>query len=140
MKTRSPEQSIVGLETQWTQTWSRVRSQADVIHLVRSTSAIVSNPHLHSVKSYPLKSRPIKYGGQMHSVMIAIEYSYKLDRKNYFNLWCELGRLLLRQSHMTMQKDIRSSLDRVKTHSVACFLIASSSSSTSCSGSKISSL
>ena len=37
----------------------------------------------------------------MHGLMIAIEYSYKLDRKNYFNLWCELGRLLLRQSHMT---------------------------------------
>ena len=36
----------------------------------------------------------------MHGVMIAIEYSYKLDRKNYFNLWCELGRLLLRQSHL----------------------------------------
>ena len=36
----------------------------------------------------------------MHGLMIAIEYSYKLDRKNYFNLWCELGRLLLRQSHM----------------------------------------
>ena len=32
--------------------------------------------------------------------MLAIEYSYKLDRKNYFNLWCELGRLLLRQSHI----------------------------------------
>ena len=100
-KTQSPEQSIVGHETQeqWTQLWSRVRSQVDVIHLVRSTGAIVSNPHLHSVKSCPEKSRPIKYGGQVHSVMIAIEYSYKLDRENYFNLWCELGRLLLRQSH-----------------------------------------
>ena len=97
MKTRSPEQFIVGLETQWTQLWSRVRSQADVIHLVRSTGAIMSNPHLHNVKSCPLKSRPIKYGGQMHSVMIAIKYSYKLDRKK---LWCELGRLLLRQSHI----------------------------------------
>ena len=74
MKTRSSEQSIVGLETQRTQPWSRVRSQADVIHLVRSTGAIVSNPHLHSVKSCPWKSRPIKYGGKMHSVMIAIEY------------------------------------------------------------------
>ena len=100
VKTWSPEQSIVGHETQWTQPWSRVRSQVDVIHLVHSTGAIVSNPHLHSVKSCPEKSRPIKYGGQMHGVMIAIEYSYKLDRKNYFNLWCELGRLLLRQSHM----------------------------------------
>jgi len=38
----------------------------------------------------------------LHGLMIAIEYSYKLDRKNYFNLWCELGRLLLRQSHILM--------------------------------------
>ena len=73
-KTRSPEQSIVGHETQWTQPWLRVRSQVDVIHLVRSTGAMVSNPHLHSVKSCPEKSRPIKYGGQMHGVMTAIEY------------------------------------------------------------------
>ena len=100
MKTQSPEQSIVGHETQWTQPWSRVRSQVDVIHLVRFTGAIVSSPHLHSVKSCPEKSRPIKYGGQMHGLIIAIEYNYKLDRKNYFNLWCELGRLLLRQSHI----------------------------------------
>ena len=75
VKTRSPEQSIVGYETQWTQPWSRVRSQVDVIHLVHSTGTIVSNPHLHSVKSSPEKSRPIKYGGQMHGIMIAIEYS-----------------------------------------------------------------
>ena len=102
MKTRSPEQSIVGHETQWTQPWPRVRSQVDVIHLVRSTGAIVSNPHLHSVESCPEKSRPIKHGGQLHGLMIAIEYSYKLDRKNYFNLWCELGRLLLRQSHIIL--------------------------------------
>ena len=101
MKTRSPEQSIVGHETQWTQPWPRVRSQVDVIHLVRSTGAIVSNPHLHSVESCPEKSRPIKHGGQLHGLMIAIEYSYKLDRKNYFNLWCELGRILLRQSQMS---------------------------------------
>ena len=101
VKTRSPEQSIVGHETQWTQPWSRVRSQVDVIHLVRLTGAIVSNSHLHSVKSCPEKSRPIKYGGQMHGLMIAIEYSYKLDRKNYFNLWCELGQLLLRQLHIS---------------------------------------
>ena len=100
MKTRSPEQSIVGHETQWTQPWPRVRSQVDVIHLVCSTGAIVSNPHLHSVESCPEKSRPINCGGQMHNLMIAIEYS-KLDRKNYFNLWCELGRLLLRQSHIS---------------------------------------
>ena len=95
VKTRSPEQSIVGHETQWTQPWSRVRSQVDVIHLVRSTGTIVSNPHLHSTKGCPEKSRPIKYGGQMHGLMIAIDYSCKLDRKNFFNLWCELGRLLL---------------------------------------------
>ena len=82
MKTRSPEQSIVGHETQWTQPWSGVRSQVDVIHLVRSTGGIMSNPHLHSVKSCPEKSTPIKYGGPTHGVMIAIEYSYKLDRKN----------------------------------------------------------
>ena len=81
-KTRSPEQPVVSHETQWTQPWSRVQSQVDVIHLVRSASAIVSNPHLHSVKSSPEKNRPIKYGGQMHSVMIGIEYSYKLERKN----------------------------------------------------------
>ena len=81
-KTRSPEQSIVSHEVQWTQPWWRVQSQVDVIHLMRSTGAIMSNPYLHSVKSCPEKSRPIKYGGQMHGVMIAIEYSYKLDRKN----------------------------------------------------------
>ena len=104
MKTRSPEQSIVGHETQWTQPWPRVRSQVDVIHLVHSTGAIVSNPHLHSVESCPENSRPIKHGGQLHGLMIAIEYSYKLDRKNYFNLWCELGQLLLRQSHLTINK------------------------------------
>ena len=39
----------------------------------------------------------------MHGVMIAIKYSYKLDRKNYFNLWCELGWFLFRQSHMVFQ-------------------------------------
>ena len=100
VKIQSPEQSIVGHETQWTQPWSRVRSQVDVIHLVRSTGTVVSNPHLHSVKSYPEKSRPIKYGGQMHGLMIAIDYSYKLDRKSYVNLWYKLGQLLLRQSHI----------------------------------------
>ena len=36
----------------------------------------------------------------MCSVMIAIEYSYKLNTKNDFNLWCELGRFLHRQSHV----------------------------------------
>ena len=38
----------------------------------------------------------------MHGLMMAIEYSYKLDGKNYFNLWCELGRLLLRQSQILL--------------------------------------
>ena len=71
--------------------------QIDIIHLMRSTGAIMLNPHLHSVKSCPEKSRPIKYGGQMHGVMIAIEQA---GQKNYFNVWCELGQLLLRQSHM----------------------------------------
>ena len=36
----------------------------------------------------------------MCSVMIAIEYSYKLDTKKDFNLWCELGQFLHRQSHL----------------------------------------
>ena len=81
-KTQSPEQSIVVYGTQWIQPWSWVRSKVDVIYLVRSTGTIVSSPHLHSVKSCPEKSRPIKYGVQMHGVMIAVEYSYKLDKKN----------------------------------------------------------
>ena len=51
----------------------------------------MSNPHLHTVKSCPEKSRLIKNGDYMHSVMIAIKYSYKLDRRKYFNLLCELG-------------------------------------------------
>ena len=38
--------------------------------------------HLNSVKSYPEKSRLIKCGDWMCSVMIAIEYSNKLGRKN----------------------------------------------------------
>ena len=44
----------------------------------------------------------------MHGVIIAIEYSYKLDRKSYFNLWCELGRLLLRQSQMFYNRKLCS--------------------------------
>ena len=70
---------IVGREAQWTQLWPRVQSQVDVIHLVRSTGAIVSNPNLYTVKSCPEKSRPIKNGHHMHSVMLAIVHSYKLD-------------------------------------------------------------
>ena len=70
------EQSILSREAQWTQPWSRVQPRVDAIYLVRSTGAIMSIPHLHSVKSYPEKSRLIKYGGWMHGVMIAIEHSY----------------------------------------------------------------
>ena len=124
MKTRLPEQSIVGHETQWTQPWSLVRSQVDVIHLVHSTGAIMSSPHLHSAKSCPEKSRPIKYGGQMQGVMIAIEYSYKLDRKNNFNLWCELGRLLLRQSHMGNSVPHISSFMNKVIDCVMCYVIS----------------
>ena len=57
-----------------------LQSQVDAIHLVCSTGLI---PPLHSVESCPEKSRLIKFGDWMHSVMIAIEYSYKLGRKNY---------------------------------------------------------
>ena len=62
VKTRKPEQSIVSREAQWTQPWPRVQSQVDVIYLVCSTGAIVSNPHLDAVKSSPEKSRLIKNG------------------------------------------------------------------------------
>ena len=75
VKTRTPEQSIVSHEAQWTQLWSRVQSEVDAIHVVHSTGAIVSIPHLCSVKSCPEKRRLIKYGDWMPSVMIAIEYS-----------------------------------------------------------------
>ena len=34
-------------------------------------------------------------------------YVYKLDKK-YFNLWCELGRLLLRQSQMFISNTLCS--------------------------------
>ena len=69
---------IVGCEAQWTQPWPRAQPQVDVIHLVRSTGAIVLNPHLHTVnKSCPEKSRPIKNGHHMHSVMLAIVHSLR---------------------------------------------------------------
>ena len=56
-KTRSPEQSIVSHVAQWTQPWSRVQSQVDVIYLVHSKGAgVMSNPHLRVVKSCPEKS------------------------------------------------------------------------------------
>jgi len=38
-----------------------VQSQVDAIYLVQSTDAILSIPHLHSVKSCPEKSRLITY-------------------------------------------------------------------------------
>ena len=40
MKTQTPEQYIVGPQAQWTQPWSRVQSQVDVIHLVHSTAKV----------------------------------------------------------------------------------------------------
>ena len=60
LHSENTDTGAVGHEAQWTQPWPRVQSQGDVIHLVRSTGAIVLNPHLHSVKSYPEKSRLIK--------------------------------------------------------------------------------
>ena len=70
---------IVSREAQWTQLWPRVQSQVDAIHLVRSKGAIVSSLHLHTVENCPEKSRLIKNGDYMHSVMAAIVHSYKLD-------------------------------------------------------------
>ena len=70
---------LVGCQAQWTQPWPSVQSQVDVIHLVCSTGAIMSNSHLHTVNSCLEKSRPIKNGHHMHSVMLAIVHSYKLD-------------------------------------------------------------
>ena len=86
VKTWTPKQSIVRCEAKWTQLWSRVQS-LDAIHLVHSTATIVSIPHLHSVKSLPEKSIPINCEDWMHSVMIAIEYSYKLGRKKNTSIW-----------------------------------------------------
>ena len=62
VKTRKLEQSIVSREAQWTQPWPRVQFQVDVIYLVCSTGAIVSNSHLDAVKSCPEKNRLIKNG------------------------------------------------------------------------------
>ena len=72
---------IVSREAQWTQLWPRIQFQVYVIHLVCSKGTIVSNPHLHTVKSCPEKNRLIKNGDYMHSVMVAIVHSYKLDWK-----------------------------------------------------------
>ena len=66
---------LVSGEAQQTQSWQRVQSQVDVIRLVRSTGAIMSNPHLHTVKSFPEKSRPIKDGHHTPSAMLAIVHS-----------------------------------------------------------------
>ena len=71
----------VVVRPQWAPPWSGVQSQADNIHLMCSTGAILSVPHLHSAKSYLEKSRAVKYGDWIHSVMIAIECSFKLGRK-----------------------------------------------------------
>ena len=66
---------IVGCEAQWTQPWPRVQSQVNVIYLVCSKRAIVSNSHLQTVKSCPEKSRLIKNGDYMDSVMVTIVHS-----------------------------------------------------------------
>ena len=39
---------LASREAQWTQSWPRVQSQVDVIHLVCSTGTIMSNQHLHT--------------------------------------------------------------------------------------------
>ena len=59
---------IVGREAQWTQPWKRVQSHVDVIHLVCSKGAIMSNILLKA-------ARLIKNGDYMHSVMVAIVHS-----------------------------------------------------------------
>ena len=53
---------IVGHEAQWTQLRPRVQSQVDVIHLLRSTGTIVSNPHLHTVKAALRKADQSRMG------------------------------------------------------------------------------
>ena len=73
---------LVSCEAQYKKPWPRVQSQVDVIHLVCSTGAILSNPHLHTIKSCPEKGRSIKNGHHMHSEMLAIVHNYKLDLKN----------------------------------------------------------
>ena len=62
---------------------ARVQSQVDVIHLVRSTGTIVSNPHLHTVKSCPGKSKPIKNGHHIDSVMLAIVQQAELEKNSF---------------------------------------------------------
>ena len=53
---------IVGCEAQWIQLWPRAQSQVDVIHLVRSTGAIMSNPHLHTSKAALRKADQSRMG------------------------------------------------------------------------------
>ena len=84
MTTQTPEQSIVSQETQWTQTGTREQSQVDATHLMCSTGTIASIPCSHSVKSSSRKSKPIKCGDLMHSVMIAIEYMIQLNLNSMF--------------------------------------------------------
>ena len=67
-------QSIVIQEAEWTQAGTR---EVDATHLVCSTGAIVSIPHLHGVKSCPGKSRLIKCGDWMYIVMIATSWAEK---------------------------------------------------------------
>ena len=56
--------------------------------------------HIYIVLKATLrKSRSIKLGTIIHSVIIAIEYSYMLGRENLLKSWCKLGQLLHRQSH-----------------------------------------
>ena len=72
VKTQTPEQSIFSRGAQWKQAGTREQSQVDATNLVHSIGAIVSIPHLHSVKSCPGKSKLIKCGDWMYIVMIAI--------------------------------------------------------------------
>ena len=60
VNTQTPEQSTGNREAQWTQPWSRVQSQVNTKHLVHSRGTILSVLHLHSVKIYLQKARPIK--------------------------------------------------------------------------------
>ena len=77
-------------------------------------------PYLHSVKNCPEKSRLIKYGVWMRSVMIAIEYSHKLGRKiilvygaNWVN-YCSDGHIfsyaLILRSHTRLLYELLKSI------------------------------
>ena len=61
--------------------------------------------HIYTVLKAALRKadKSNTYGGQMHGVMIAIEHTvFTSWTEKYYNLWCELGRLLLRQSHLVV--------------------------------------